>query len=221
MDWQKAGALASIGSFVLAGFLALQPHLPHARSVVQPMTDWGPSFLLAASLVLAGMLHLKAAQVAQAKPKAQERQPAGAIRPSPFLDSPTFAGTVEVLPSPEQDDRVFVQKGPADLVARLIGQTDYTGQKLVSDYLGKWVHWLLPLYNISEIETYPWASGIISGGNAQLFIMVTMRFARTERDRVMHLEKGTVVEITGRIESLYKGEVTLGDCRLLGLRPVS
>jgi hypothetical protein len=125
---------------------------------------------------------------------------------------------VEVLPTPERDKRAFIQKEPGELVAPLHGQTDYTGQKLVADYLKKWVHWRVPLYDVSEVDGYPLVSAIIEGGHTQLFIMVYVVFAPGERDKVVHLGKGTLIEIEARIGNIYKAEVKLVDCRLLGIR---
>lgn len=176
------------------------------------MIGWLPIMLLATAVIMAGVFHLLAVRMA---PPAN---PASLTRPNPILDSPTYAGSVVVLPTPERDKRVFIQKEPSELVAPLHGQTDYTGQRLVADYLKKWVHWLVPLYDVSQVEAYPLVSAIIAGGHAQLFIMVYVAFAPGERDKVVHLEKGTLIEIEGKIGNIYKAEVRLVDCRLLGIR---
>jgi hypothetical protein len=173
MDWSKAAAKASVGSFFVGviglGFL-VWPHLAGIR----PMIGWLPIILLATAVILAGILHVLAVRMTPPP------NPASLTRPNPILDSPTFAGSVVVLPTPERDKRAFIQKEPGELVAPLHGQTDYTGQRLVADYLKKWIHWRVPLYDVSEVDGYPLVSAIIAGGHTQLFIMVYVVFAPGE-----------------------------------------
>lgn len=137
------------------------------------------------------------------------------LPPYPPLESPTYPAKVTVLSPPGRDKRVFIEKTPDELVAPLHGRTDATGQRLVAGYLNKWVHWQFPLYDVSQVEEYPWVSAIIEGGNRQLFIRLNALFALSEREKVMHLEKGAVIEIEGKIGSIEKAELKLLDCRLL------
>lgn len=219
MDWNKVSGLAGVGSFVVgAAALAVMvwPQLPGklpGQAAVAQLIGWGPVIVLAACLVLAGWLHLKAAQLS----RSADRQ----LSPPPVQPAPSLATVAPVLVAFEEEP-VFLDKSPIDLEKPFSGDnelTTYQAQLLVADYLDKWVRWNLRVINVSPsiIEGVTRVSAHVPKEEGS-GVFVNMRFLFSERPKVIHLGKGAQIEVEGRVEEIFMATVNLIDCRLVSRR---
>lgn len=222
MDWNKASGLSGVGTFVLTlvvvGLMVwpLLPGRPAPQAVVQ-MMGWGPIILLAVCLVLAGWLHLKAAQISQsagpALPRTTEKS-VGAMR-----DQEPPVLVKDTIEQPE--DRVFLNKTLLELVAPFeSGLTAYRAEKLVADYLNKWVRWELPIIDVGLSGDTPRIMSLVRS-DVGMYLSARMYFLSSERTKVMHLEKGAIIEVEGKIQEISQMGVWMIDCILVAVKPSS
>src|SRR5713101_7512330 len=218
MDWNKISGLAGIGIFVLTAVIVglmvwpLQPGQPPSQAATRPMTGWVPIIVLAACVLLAGWLHLKAARLSgSASHPPQARTSVSHAAP--------VATNAAALPAPRGDGRVFLNKSVADLVAPFTsGLTGYQAKQIVADYLNNWVRWIGPIYNVQQYGENPNVSANIADAPRPA-IYLTMSFIPSEAAKIMHLEKGTMIEIEGKVADLSEGWVSLRECLLVRVSP--
>lgn len=126
----------------------------------------------------------------------------------------------ELLPS-SPDGRVYVEKLPQELAAPFMrGLTAHQATKLVSDFLGKIVRWRLSVDDVNRFGQYATVSAFAPSID-MTSILIQIQFSEPEATGVLHLEKGDVVEIEGKVESIVPLVgicINLVECRLFKSR---
>ena len=208
MDWNKISAVAGIGSYVLAAVLAISTHLPGgwlagATATVKVML----TIFLAASIVLAGYLHLKAASMA--------RQAAGEAATPPRTEAMPSRPDA---PRPLQiAERVFINMTPVEVVAPFAsGLTEYRARKLVEDYVDKWVRWegRIADVNLRGSSKTPYVFALYPVERMR-DVSLHMEFVPSQTAQILHLEKGATIRAEGRIESVRVDSISLVDCTVV------
>jgi hypothetical protein len=237
MDWNKASGLSGIGNFIVGaimlGILAWpmvhpqSPTMPPAVAAgrqasdgeAQPTSEramnpqWWPPIILGMCLLAAAGLHVKAASLGR-RAASQGAQPE--VRPSSDLGD---IREVQIL----NDGRIFLDKTAFELTEPFKTYTDIRAERVVSDYLGKWVRWTVEVDNIWESgdkivhatsEIYP------PGDRTTVLwksVSVPIAFERLSSQKVRHEDRNVHMTVEDKIENIQRKQVNLVDCRLLGL----
>ena|SRR5688572_7930726 len=213
-NWTRIGAIAGVVSCVIAAIMLalmvwpLRPGQPPPVSGGPQMMGWAPIILLAASVLLAGVLHLKAAQLSRSD------RPLSQVTRLASIDSSQRKPDQRKLEV--NDDRVFLDKSVIELERPFSGDlTVHKAQLLVADYLKKWVRWNLRVSDVTPTVQEMTRVTAHIPKEPGLGVFVNMYFSASERDKVIHLEKGAMIEVEGRIEEISMLTVNLVDCRLV------
>jgi hypothetical protein len=127
---------------------------------------------------------------------------------------------VAVPPRQKQgDDRIFLTKGALELEKPFSGDlTAYRAKQLTADFLGKWIRWTIPIDDVTLYGEEPFVFAYVPDA-PRLHLSVNVTFLPSEREKVMHLEKGAIIEIEGKIEKISSRRVELTECILIGVIP--
>lgn len=236
-NWSKVSAIATvIGTAIAAIMLGLYLYVTF---VVQagPQTGhppspnplpWWPIVVAGGCIVASGLLHYRAAQI-QANAKAPIVSAATDVVPRTTVEAVVPRQQSAKVSHPQavsrpagttSDGRIFIAHTPQDLVAPFRGNlTNYQASKLSEDLIEKWVCWTLTLGNIDEhrIEDtgYAFVSSSIRDDIGMADVSILMVFDGGQRKSVLHLAKGAVIQMEGRIASMDHHSVSLRDCRLV------
>lgn len=156
--------------------------------------------------------------------KQTRERPAVPVQPPP---SPILREPPEPLVAPQpakesrradaEDDRIFIQKSPVELVAPFKDFTFYKAKKLVADYYTTWVRWIVTVEDVEQYGDTPHIFASFPGKQQLAFI--SMDFPLSEKARVLLLEKGNVITVEGQITDLESRQVRLTNCRLIEVTP--
>jgi hypothetical protein len=198
-----------------------------------------PMVLFVAAIILAGWLHLKAAQTNARQRAIQERhqitsdaiegltppvkQTVGArsrmpSAPAALTKSVEVSAAVTQPPALPADKRIFLKKTPREIHAPYDKLTTYQAEQRTRDYLGKWVRWLVRITNVSTRGKVVNVLGTAGENQRGEGAMVNLDFPESEKDKLLHLDVDTVIEIEGKVDRINSLMIQLDDCRLIAVR---
>lgn len=229
MDWNKASAIAGIGTFILTVIivgLMVSPMLPgHSfpTGALRQTVGWAPIIVLAAAIVLAAWLHWKASASGSQNSTVTSFK-SGPIQPPRLIINGEPASTFVGMPvaNDADDDRIFLDNSAYELEKPFSNEefTSYQAKKLTADYLGKWVRWVVPIANVAEHPNSVTISANLPE-KGTLAIYVRMSFEASDKDKILHLSKGTSIKVEGKVADISRREVDLEHCRLISVNPLT
>jgi hypothetical protein len=222
MDWNKAAAIAGVGTFVLTIIIVGLMLWPTAPDAIRHNVGAAPIVSLALCIFGAAWLHLKAARVG-----ARNRERHAVLKTS---DSPIAVATNAFFgnkfpvdtsppksPSPSATEPVFLDLSPTQLVEPYGHLTDYHASKIVAGYIAKWVRWTAKVDNVSMVGERACVATDL--GHPTLFL--SFYFVPSENEKVLVLRKGTTVTIEGRVRKVTRFYIDIEDWVLKEVLPAA
>lgn len=118
-------------------------------------------------------------------------------------------------PRVSDDDRIFIDSLPDDLVKPFKEFTSHKADRLVADYIGKWIRWVGSISNVSRDMLLGSDQYLVSLKLTLAHTMVRILFRADQNDRLSHLDKGDEIAFEGKIGLLYHGSVDIKNAVVL------
>jgi hypothetical protein len=113
--------------------------------------------------------------------------------------------------SPSVLPRIFVRATTKEICSLYEGRTTVQGDKLFSDFKGKWLRVSGTIHDIDEWQS----AGIVVTLSEYMHPLLTAFFSQTEAAHLTHLLKKTPIELEGKLAAATANTLRLVDCAIV------
>jgi hypothetical protein len=229
MDWNKASILSNIGTFILTAIMLViiaEPLLKQSPPTAQTsqsmpnspamdkqpenqlMNSWRMPSILAAALLLSGLLHYKAARLQRSAVLGRDDEQRQYNEEKSKIDNEQSGPASS--PARIDEGRVMVNVDGVYLTNICKEHMAIQAEKLIQPFIGKWMKVVGRVADIKEEDS---GMKVIFERNESLLYILTFD-DRSWRDHLLVMPRGTQINALGKIQNIAATWISLTSCKL-------